>query len=856
MSPPNTSPNMGRGRGPRGGFPPYRPENNLNNQPQRASFDFVPSIWSSSNITTEVVDRPPSTSSGSNDWSYSYPNQTTHTRNGTNGSSPRTSVPPGLTYRVDGMNSVMRRPSHDNGFGNMEQAGERVGAGALSIANIASSGPSEPAERQGMGLQSSYSTQHSHRSSLVPAISSLSQTWKNSTRGSIGDLGVQMNASWLPRQPAEVPDTSTERPAFPSNPWNNSSPSVAASTRPFTPASPTAWDSGSVNGFQADNGFQTGNGFQQTDNGFASGNGFADSVAFPSGNGFPTGNIYQNGFNVNGFANFADAQQSRSSFSQTLSRRDYSTPTNFDRRASSQSFSQQPQPASNLPLDSTMLQQQLQMYNFATNMGMAAAYPNPSLPTNGLAMGAMSSGSVQSAKLREYLNTRSAPQKWDLKQIKGSIANFAADRTGSRFIQEKLQSASGDEKLDVYNELYDELIPLMTDVYGNYVVQKFFEHGTQEQKTKMALVIKDNMLRLSENKYGCRVVQKALDNIFSTYKVDLVSELRGHIDKLNKSQEGNHVIQMIIKLLPRKDIGFIYDSFRGPGKVMELALNQYACRVIQRALEHGNEEDKLYLVSELHKGAHTLITDAYGNYVAQHIIEAGKPEDRARMIAAVMSQTITLSTHKHASNVVEKCIKYGTPEDVRRIRDMFFNPQDGVGGYSSENQSPDSFLRFLMLDHFANYVIHKLVKHSTFAIEEQQFFVDTLEPKIKELLKNHKGLDERQRNALKKFQGIINELREDIEKKEKLAKNGNSTPPSLGPASPSLHITSTLPTPNGGSEANSPLDLGMTPSTNATSSPGSANGDGKQSLDVNVTVNGKLDTSEGFGQLHIHDNDA
>lgn len=164
---------------------------------------------------------------------------------------------------------------------------------------------------------------------------------------------------------------------------------------------------------------------------------------------------------------------------------------------------------------------------------------------------------------------------------------------------------------------------------------------------------------------------------------------------------------MIIKLLPREDIGFIYDSFKGPGKVMELALNQFACRVIQRALEHGNEEDKLYLVTELHKGAHTLITDAYGNYVAQHIIEAGKPEDRARMIEAVLSQAITLSTHKHASNVVEKCINYGTPEDVRRIRDMFFSPKDGVGGYSAKNQSHDYFLRYLMLDHFANYVIRK-----------------------------------------------------------------------------------------------------------------------------------------------------
>lgn len=94
------------------------------------------------------------------------------------------------------------------------------------------------------------------------------------------------------------------------------------------------------------------------------------------------------------------------------------------------------------------------------------------------------------------------------KQIYGSIADFAADRAGSRFIQDKLQSASSEEKAEVWRELMEELMPLMTDVYGNYVVQKFFEHGTQEQKTSMAGIIKKNMLRLSENKYGCRVVQK------------------------------------------------------------------------------------------------------------------------------------------------------------------------------------------------------------------------------------------------------------------------------------------------------------------------------------------------------------
>ena len=93
-------------------------------------------------------------------------------------------------------------------------------------------------------------------------------------------------------------------------------------------------------------------------------------------------------------------------------------------------------------------------------------------------------------------------------KIDGHIAEFSANRFGSRFIQDKLQSASSEEKEKVFRELMDELAPLMTDVYGNYVVQKFLEHGTNEQRTCMANVMKPIMMRLSENKYGCRVVQK------------------------------------------------------------------------------------------------------------------------------------------------------------------------------------------------------------------------------------------------------------------------------------------------------------------------------------------------------------
>ena len=53
-----------------------------------------------------------------------------------------------------------------------------------------------------------------------------------------------------------------------------------------------------------------------------------------------------------------------------------------------------------------------------------------------------------------------------------SIIIDSADQYGSRFIQQKLETATTDEKNMVYQEIMPHALALMTDVFGNYVVQK------------------------------------------------------------------------------------------------------------------------------------------------------------------------------------------------------------------------------------------------------------------------------------------------------------------------------------------------------------------------------------------------
>jgi len=49
---------------------------------------------------------------------------------------------------------------------------------------------------------------------------------------------------------------------------------------------------------------------------------------------------------------------------------------------------------------------------------------------------------------------------------------ISADHYGSRFIQQKLETATPEEKNMVFQEIIPQALTLMTDVFGNYVIQK------------------------------------------------------------------------------------------------------------------------------------------------------------------------------------------------------------------------------------------------------------------------------------------------------------------------------------------------------------------------------------------------
>ncbi|KAK8456766.1 hypothetical protein SEVIR_3G067800v4 [Setaria viridis] len=274
-------------------------------------------------------------------------------------------------------------------------------------------------------------------------------------------------------------------------------------------------------------------------------------------------------------------------------------------------------------------------------------------------MGGKMDANLMPSLLEEFKSNKS--KSYELSEIAGHVVEFSADQYGSRFIQQKLETASTEEKDMVFSEIMPQALTLMTDVFGNYVVQKFFEHGSTAQIKELAGQLIGRVLALSLQMYGCRVIQKAIEVVDLDLQTKMVAELEGHVMRCVRDQNGNHVIQKCIECIPQHAIEFIVSTFYG--QVVMLSTHPYGCRVIQHVLEHG------------------------------------KPHERSAIIEKLIGQIVQMSQQKFASNVIEKCLAFGNPVERQvLIGEML--------GSTSESEP----LEVMMKDQFANYVVQKVLE--------------------------------------------------------------------------------------------------------------------------------------------------
>jgi len=217
------------------------------------------------------------------------------------------------------------------------------------------------------------------------------------------------------------------------------------------------------------------------------------------------------------------------------------------------------------------------------------------------------------------------------------------------------------------------------------------------------------------------VIQKALEYVNVQRLILLVSEFEGdNVLRCVHDQNGNHVIQKCIEVISRvakeappeladylsSRIQFIIQAFHG--RVKELSMHPYGCRVVQRILEYCTNAQKASLLEELRVCCNELVQDQYGNYVIQHVMQHGWDADRSILIKEVTSKLLEYSQHKFASNVVEKCLQYSNKKDrdemIWGIINITFDMNQPVDIHTGS-----CVLENMVRDPYANYVVQKVI---------------------------------------------------------------------------------------------------------------------------------------------------
>lgn len=271
----------------------------------------------------------------------------------------------------------------------------------------------------------------------------------------------------------------------------------------------------------------------------------------------------------------------------------------------------------------------------------------------------------------------------------GEIYPLCKDQHGCRYIQKRLEDPNSKFIDQVYSEVLDHFVELMTDPFGNYLCQKLLEHCSDAQRYKLVAQVSSDLIKISLNMHGTRAVQKMIEFLSSDEQVKLVTNaIGGNVVTLIKDLNGNHVIQKCLNRLRPEDNQFIYDSVCKDCIVV--ATHRHGCCVLQRCIDHASKQQKDQLVAEINRNGLELVQDPFGNYVVQYVLDLGIENYSSQLIRHFFGHVCSLSMQKFSSNVIEKCIRVAQ-SDIRSV-------------LIQEIMNKDKLVE-LMRDSYANYVV-------------------------------------------------------------------------------------------------------------------------------------------------------
>lgn len=277
-----------------------------------------------------------------------------------------------------------------------------------------------------------------------------------------------------------------------------------------------------------------------------------------------------------------------------------------------------------------------------------------------------------------------------LEEIVGQIYPLTKYQAGCRFLQKKLEEQPDPVHVSlVFNEVYEHLVELMTDPYGQYLVPKLMFYCDKAQRQAIVTKIAPKIASFACHTYGIHGVQKILEYLTDDQVDTFVEVIKPTVISLGKDAKGNYLLQSFLKQFTPEKNQYIFDAVTA--NIVDVCTHKVGCTLVNKCIDHANPVQLAAIMESVAKNCLPLVQDQFGNYVVQHIL------DNKSSFAPIISKSMLghipmLCVQKFSSNVIEKCLQVS----VNKNPELY----DAI-----MKEVTDANLLELLQDKYANFVI-------------------------------------------------------------------------------------------------------------------------------------------------------
>ena len=320
----------------------------------------------------------------------------------------------------------------------------------------------------------------------------------------------------------------------------------------------------------------------------------------------------------------------------------------------------------------------------------------------------------QKKKKKSNTNIKSNFSSMSLNELIKNCVSLCKEQNSCRWIQKKIEEQP-EIVPKILNNLFQNILEIINDSFGNYLIQKLFDYMNKEQFLQFMALIQIDFYQICINSYGTRVIQKLIDYLnleilLKTFMNIIKPTVKGIIIDIN----GSHIILKLMNLKNKYINSVILNEICD--NILNISKHKHGCCVLQKCIEKIDVNERKPLIDNLLNYCKELISDKCGNYIIQFIISFNDEKIMEVINNILITDIENFSKQKFSSNVVEKILEKAPNKICKDLITSLNN---------------EKIILSILFDKFGNYVLQKSLQRAD--KNTQKFMLQVIAPHLYKL---------------------------------------------------------------------------------------------------------------------------